>query len=86
MSQRTISPYFFIAGISIFVLSLFIPATWFGPLKPVGCSTLFVCPIIGLIGAVIAFRDGRMLWSLMNALMIVSFPLVMFFGYVLFGV
>jgi len=71
----------FIAGLLIFIASYLLPVDLlnsFTNLKPTGLTSMFICPIIGLIGAIISFRERDKLFILLNLLLILLFPLAMF--------
>ena len=51
--KENLSPKMFLIGFVIFMISYLLPMDIFGSytsLRPTGLTSLFVCPIIGLIG------------------------------------
>ncbi len=53
-------------------------------LKPLGLSTIFLCPILGIIGLIFSLKRKSILFSILNLVLILSFPITMFLGNLLF--
>lgn len=51
-----------------------------GNLRPIGLVTVYICPILGIIGIVLALIEKSVARALLNFLLILSFPIVMFLG------
>ena len=51
-----------------------------GNLKPIGFVTIYICPILGIIGIVLALIEKSVARALLNFLLLLSFPLLMVVG------
>lgn len=51
-----------------------------GNLRPIGFVTIYICPILGIIGIVLALIEKSVARALLNFLLVLSFPIVMFLG------
>lgn len=79
--KRSISKILFFIGIGVFIISYLMPVDIFENftnLRPTGLTSLFICRIIGLIGLVFAIKEKSILFGILNFLLIIIFPLVMF--------
>lgn len=79
--RKSISKYLFFIGVGVFIISFLLPVDFlenFTNLRPTGLTSLFVCRIIGLIGLVFAIKEKSVLFGILNFLLIIIFPLVMF--------
>lgn len=79
--SKNISKYLFFIGIGVFIISYFLPVDLFDSftnLRPTGLTSLFICRIIGLIGLIFAIKEKSVLFGILNFLLIIIFPLVMF--------
>ncbi|WP_295149899.1 hypothetical protein [uncultured Peptoniphilus sp.] len=79
--RKSISKYLFFIGVGVFIISYLIPVDIFESftnLKPTGLTSLFICRIIGLIGLIFAIKEKSVLFGILNFLLIIIFPLVMF--------
>ncbi len=79
--SKNISKYLFFIGIGVFIISYLLPVDFFENftnLRPTGLTSLFVCKIIGLIGIIFAVKEKSVLFGILNFLLIIIFPLVMF--------
>ncbi len=79
--RKNISKYLFFLGIGIFIISYLLPVDFFENftnLRPTGLTSLFICRIIGLIGLIFAIKEKSVLFGILNFLLIIIFPLVMF--------
>ena len=86
--KENIGKKLFILGFVIFILSLILPIKLlegFTNIKPIGLSSLFICPLIGLVGLIFAIKEGKTLWGILNLILILLFPLSMSLGYLLLG-
>lgn len=75
----------FVLGAIIFVISYFIPLNLFNTftnLKPTGFTSMFVCPIIGLVGLIFGIRENNKLFIVLNILLILLLPIKMFVGHI----
>ena len=79
--SKNISKYLFFTGIGILIISYMLPVDIFENftnLRPTGLTSLFICKIIGLIGLIFAIKEKSLLFGILNFLLIIIFPLVMF--------
>lgn len=79
--KRSISKILFFIGIGVFIISYLLPIDIFENftnLRPTGLTSLFICRIIGLIGLIFAIKEKSVLFGILNFLLIIIFPLVMF--------
>ena len=51
-----------------------------GNLRPIGFVTIYICPILGVIGIVLALIEKSVARALLNFLLVLSFPLLMIVG------
>ena len=79
--SKNISKILFFLGIGVFIISYLLPVDIFENftnLRPTGLTSLFICRIIGLIGLIFAIKEKSILFGILNFLLIIIFPLVMF--------
>lgn len=79
--SKNISKYLFFIGIGVFIISYLLPVDIFENftnLRPTGLTSLFICRIIGLIGLIFAIKEKSLLFGILNFLLIIIFPLLMF--------
>lgn len=51
-----------------------------GNLRPIGFVTIYICPILGILGIVLALIEKSVARALLNFLLLLSFPLLMIVG------
>ena len=51
-----------------------------GNLRPIGFVTIYICPILGIIGIVLALIEKSVARALLNFLLVLSFPILMIVG------
>lgn len=79
--RKSLSKYLFVTGVLIFIISYLLPIDFFENftnLRPTGLTSLFICRIIGIIGLAFAVKEKSILFGILNFLLIIIFPLVMF--------
>ena len=79
--MKKISKKLFVVGIAIFVIFYLLPIDTFQSytsLRPTGLPSMFVCPIIGLIGLIFGVKEKDKLFMALNVLLILLLPIVMF--------
>ncbi|HEP5157208.1 hypothetical protein [Finegoldia magna] len=79
--KKNISKKLFLLGLVIFVISYLLPVDIFESytsLRPTGLTSMFVCPIIGLIGLIFGVKEKDKLFMALNVLLILLLPIVMF--------
>ena len=84
--KKNISKKLFLLGLTIFVISYLLPIDIFESytsLRPTGLTSMFVCPIIGLIGLIFGIKDKDKLFIILNLLLILLLPIAMFVGHLI---
>ena len=52
-----------------------------GNLRPIGFVTIYICPILGIIGIVFSLIEKSVARALLNFLLVLAFPIVMLAGH-----
>lgn len=52
-----------------------------GNLKPIGFVTIYICPILGIIGIVFSLIEKSVAKALLNFLLVLAFPIIMLLGH-----
>ena len=84
MRKTKVSMVFFIIGVLLLAVSFVVPTdilNSYTNLKPIGLSTLFVCPAFGIIGVLFSIKEKSLVFGILNALLMLAFPIMMFIGY-----
>ena len=84
--KKNISKKLFLLGLVIFVISCLLPVDIFESytnLRPTGLTSMFVCPIIGLIGLIFGVKEKDKLFIILNLLLILLLPIAMFVGHII---
>ena len=84
--NKKISKKLFLLGLVIFVISYLLPVDIFQSytsLRPTGLTSMFVCPIIGLIGLIFGVKEKDRLFIVLNILLILLLPIAMFVGHLI---
>ena len=79
--NKSLSKKIFLLGLVIFVISYLLPIDIFESytsLRPTGLTSMFVCPIIGLVGLIFGIREKDRLFIVLNLLLILLLPIAMF--------
>lgn len=87
LTKLKVSKSLFFIGIVILFISYIIPTDIFSrftELKPLGLSTIFICPVVGIIGVIFSIKEKSILFFFLNLILIFSFPILMFLGNILF--
>ena len=82
--KKNISKKLFLLGLVIFVISYLLPVDIFESytsLRPTGLTSMFICPIIGLIGLIFGVKEKDRLFIVLNLLLILLLPIAMFVGH-----
>ena len=72
-----------IIGVVCLVISFILKDFQFdflGNLRPIGLVTVYICPILGIIWIVFSLIEKRVVRSVLNFLLVLAFPIVMFVG------
>jgi hypothetical protein len=84
--KENLSKKIFLTGLAIFVISYLLPIDIFGSytkLRPTGLTSMFVCPIIGLVGLIFGIKEKDWLFTVLNILLILLLPITMFIGHLI---
>ncbi|HHD3180711.1 TPA: hypothetical protein ACNZXQ_000057 [Streptococcus pyogenes] len=84
--KENLSKKIFLIGLVIFLISYLLPIDIFESytsLRPTGLTSMFVCPIIGLIGLIFGLKEKDRLFIVFNLLLILLLPIAMFVGNVI---
>lgn len=84
--KKNISKKLFLLGLVIFVISYLLPVDIFESftnLRPTGLTSIFVCPIIGLIGLIFGIKEKDKLFMALNVILILLLPIAMFVGHLI---
>ena len=84
--KKNISKKLFLLGLTIFMISYLLPVDIFQSytsLRPTGLTSMFVCPIIGLIGLIFGVREKDGLFIVLNIMLILLLPIAMFVGHLI---
>ena len=84
--KKNISKKLFLLGLTIFVISYPLPINIFESytsLRPTGLTSMFVCPIIGLIGLIFWLKEKDKLFIVLNILLILLLPIAMLLGHLI---
>ncbi|MDU4026605.1 MULTISPECIES: hypothetical protein [Anaerococcus] len=84
--KQKLSKKIILLGLVIFVISYLLPVGIFESytsLRPTGLKSMFVCPIIGLIGLIFGVKEKDRLFIVLNLLLILLLPIAMFVGHLI---
>lgn len=84
--KENLSKKIFLLGLVIFVISYLLPVDIFyscTSLRPTGLTSMFVCPIIGLIGLIFGLKEKDRLFIVLNIMLILLLPIAMFVGHLI---
>lgn len=73
----------FIIGVVCLIIAFILKDFQFdflGNLRPIGFVTVYVCPILGIIGIVFSLIEKSVAKALLNFLLLLSFPLLIVVG------
>ena len=84
--KKNISKKLFLLGLTIFAISYLLPIDIFESytsLRPTGLTSMFICPIIGLIGLIFGVREKDGLFIVLNIMLILLLPIAMFVSHLI---
>ena len=84
--NKKISKKLFLLGLVIFMISYLLSVDIFKSytsLRPTGLTSMFVCPIIGLIGLIFGVKEKDRLFIVLNIMLILLLPIAMFVGHLI---
>lgn len=73
----------FIIGVVCLIIAFILKDFQFGflgNLRPIGLVTIYICPILGIIGIVFSLIEKSVPKAILNFLLVLAFPIVMFLG------
>lgn len=73
----------FIIGVVWLIIAFILKDFQFGflgNLRPIGLVTVYICPILGIIGIVFSLIEKSVVRAILNFLLVLAFPIVMFVG------
>ena len=84
--KRQVEVPIFSLGIVIWVVAIFLPVDSLefvlgNELRPLGLATIFICPILGIIGMLFSIKNRNIILSFLNIFLILAFPITMSIGY-----
>ena len=84
--KRQVEVPIFILGIVIWIVAIFLPVDSLefvlgNGLRPLGLATIFICPILGIIGMLFSIKNRNIILSFLNIFLILAFPITMSIGY-----
>lgn len=74
-----------ILGLAALVISFIFKEAWIGAFRPIGFTSLVICPVLGIVGLVGSVLHKNILFGSLNILLAFSFFLIMGIGYSLLG-
>ena len=84
--KANLSKKLFLLGLVLFVISYLLPVDIlqsYTKLRPTGLTSMFVCPIVGLIGLIVGVKEKDKLFIVLNLLLILILPMAMFVGHLI---
>lgn len=75
--RENLQAYTFLLGILIIVVAYFVPSDPFPTIKPMGIATIFVAPVLGIIGVVFSLINKKYRYIIPNVLLVLSFFIIM---------
>ena len=85
--KANLSKKIFLLGLVLFVISYLLPVDIlqsYTNLRPTGLTSMFVCPIVGLIGLIVGVKEKDKLFIVLNLLLIFLLPMAMFVGHLIY--
>lgn len=74
----------FIIGVVCLIIAFILKDFQFdflGNLRPIGFVTVYVCPILGIIGIVFSLIEKSVAKAILNFLLVLAFPIIMLAGH-----
>ena len=88
LTEKNISRFLFLVGILTLIISFVFKdakLSLLGGVRPIGLATVFICPILGIIGLLCARSQRDYVFMFLNFLLVISFFIVMSIGYMIAG-
>lgn len=73
-----------IIGVACLVIAFILKDFQFGflgNLRPIGLVTVYICPILGIIGIVFSLIEKSVVRAILNFLLVLAFPIIMLAGH-----
>lgn len=87
MLRTNVEKHTILLGIVVFIISYIVPVNLFNKfteLKPLGISTIFICPVLGIMGLIFSIKRKSIPFIFLNLLLLLSFPIAMCIGNIIF--
>ena len=75
--RENLQLYTFLLGCLLIVVAYFVPTDPFPTIKPMGIATIFVAPVLGILGIVFSLINKKYRYIIPNVLLAVSFFIIM---------
>lgn len=75
--RKNLQLYTFLLGFLLIVVAYFIPTDPFPTIKPMGIATIFIAPVLGIVGIVFSLINKKYRYIVPNALLAISFFIIM---------
>lgn len=75
--RKNLQLYTFLLGCFLIVVAYFAPTDPFPTIKPMGIATIFVAPVLGILGIVFSLINKKYRYIILNVLLAVSFFILM---------
>ncbi|MFP5527510.1 hypothetical protein ACLGL1_03385 [Peptococcus simiae] len=82
---KNVERWTLVLGLAALVVSFIFKEAWIGAFRPIGFTSLVICPVLGLVGLVGSIFHKNILFVFLNGLLALSFFLIMGLGYGLLG-
>ena len=79
--KENLSKEIFLIGLAISVISYLLLLLIYTNLRATGLTSMFVCPIVGLIGLIFGVKEKDKLFIVLNIILILLLPIAMFAGH-----
>lgn len=81
--RKNLQLYTFLLGFLLIVVAYFIPTDPFPTIKPMGIATIFIAPVLGIVGIVFSLINKKYRYIIPNVLLVLSFFIIMNFYYLI---
>lgn len=75
--RENLQLYTFLLGFFLIVVAYFAPTDPFPTIKPMGIATIFVAPVLGILGIVFSLINKKYRYIIPNVLLVLSFFIIM---------
>ena len=75
--RKNLQLYTFLLGFLLIILAYFIPTDPFPTIKPMGIATIFIAPVLGIVGIVFSLINKKYRYIVPNVLLVLSFFILM---------